>query len=310
MSSDEQGNVNQNIKHLLVGVNNLVHLFFTYVKSRQDIATLNTEVNRDVLNNQVAQRQLFFYYQNLQRQKLPLPRFEDTGFRNYSQSDEDGLLLYIFSHIGFTNKICVDMAFNSPYGANTTNLILNWGFMGLLVEGKDIEESKRFFESHRDTWVFPPKVIKAWITDKNVNDLCKDNGITGEIDLFSLDMDSVDFWVWKALSVIQPRVVVVEIQPVWGANRSVTVPNKEKPREIHPDYYGASLPAFIKLGREKGYRFVGMNQYGYNAFFIKKGIGGDVLPEISPADCFKHLRSRHYMEERLVNVAHLEWLEV
>ncbi|MCJ7636553.1 MAG: hypothetical protein MUO21_03605, partial [Nitrososphaeraceae archaeon] len=74
----------------------------------------------------------------MKKRKLPLPNFQDTGFRVYSQNDEDGLLLYIFSLIGFTNKICLDIAFASPYGANTTNLICNWGFTGLLIEGSDI----------------------------------------------------------------------------------------------------------------------------------------------------------------------------
>ena len=78
---------------------------------------------------------LHFHYQSLKKEGLSLPNFRDTGFRVYSQNDEDGLLLYIFSLIGMTDRRCVDIAFGSPYGANTTNLICNWGFAGLLIEG-------------------------------------------------------------------------------------------------------------------------------------------------------------------------------
>lgn len=78
---------------------------------------------------------LYFHYQYLKQAGMPLPRFRDTGFRVYSQNDEDGLLLYIFPLIGITDRRCVDIAFGSPFGANTTNLICNWGFTGLLVEG-------------------------------------------------------------------------------------------------------------------------------------------------------------------------------
>jgi len=135
---------------------------------------VNAEImnlKQDIFNNQAIQRQLFLYYQILKNGSHSLPRFNDTGFRVYSQNDEDGLLLYIFSLIGFTNKTCVDMAFGSPYGASTTNLLCNWGFHGLLVEGKS--EPTHFFKTHRDTWVFPPTVVNAWITAENVNELPK-----------------------------------------------------------------------------------------------------------------------------------------
>ena len=187
------------IKHFLQTIKEKI---FSFLKT--------SEVNclqSDLYSNQIIQRQLFFHYQYLKEKKLPLPNFQDTGFRVYSQNDEDGLLLYIFSLIGFTNKICVDMAFASPYGANTTNLICNWGFTGLLIEGLNITESVKFFSNHKDTWIYPPRIIKAWITAENVNILCKRNGIEGEIDLFSLDLDGIDYWIWKSLKVIRPTVI-------------------------------------------------------------------------------------------------------
>lgn len=277
---------------------------------REQIAQLNQEIS----NTQVSQRILFLHYQQLRNLKCPLPKLEDTGFRVYSQNDEDGLLLYIFSLIGAVNKACVEIGFGSPYGANTTNLICNWGWTGLLVEGNEriVEQSRRFFESHKDTWVYPPKLVHAWVTAENVNGLIQENDITGEIDLFSLDIDGMDYWVWKSLGVIQPRVVVVEYQDIWGPEKSVTVPYK--PDFVHPegsfDYCGASLPAFVKLGREKGYRLVGCNRYGFNAFFVRNGIGEDALPEIKPDHCFKHPKAKEGQQARLPKAMKYEWVEV
>jgi len=269
-----------------------------------------SDLKQDSYNNQISQRQIFLHYQNLRNQALPLPRFQDTGFRVYSQNDEDGLLLYIFSLIGFTNKICVDMAFGSPYCANTTNLICNWGFHGLLVEG--IGEPTSFFETHKDTSIFPPKLQHAWITAENVNELCSKNGIEGEIDLFSLDMDGVDYWVWKRLDAIAPRVVVVEYQDILGHEKALTVPYKPDFNrfDVHEDFFSASLPAFVKLGREKGYRLVGVNKYGFNAFFIKNGLGDEFLPEIKASDCFNHPKVKEGIRERYPKVKDLPWVEV
>jgi len=266
----------------------------------------------DIYNTQIQQRQLFFYFQNLKHTKSQLPDFSNTGFRVFSQGDEDGKILFIFSVIGFSNKICVDMAFASPYGANTTNLILNWGFHGLLVEGNDLSAAQTFFNSHKDTCVYPPTTVRSWITVENVNDICRINGFTGEIDLFSLDMDGVDYHIWKSLNVIQPRVVVIEYQDILGPDAELTVPYKPDFNrfDIHPDFFSASLSAFVKLGKEKGYRLVGTNHLGYNAFFVKNGIGEDVLPEISVSSCFSHPKVKSGMEKRYPLVKDLPWIEV
>lgn len=90
----------------------------------------------DKIRSNVSQTQLYLHYQLLRNMKLPLPKFEDTGFSVYSQNDEDGLLLYIFSLIGSTNKMCVDVGAGSPYGGNTANLILNWGWGGAINRRK------------------------------------------------------------------------------------------------------------------------------------------------------------------------------
>lgn len=284
-----------------------IRKLFSFIKPSQMV-----NLGPDLDNTQLIQRQLFFYYQYLKNKRLSLPNFQDTGFRVYSQNDEDGLLLYIFSLIGFTNKICVDMAFASPYGANTTNLICNWGFSGLLIEGSDVTESVNFFTRHKDTFVYRPKIIKAWITAENVNDLCKRNNIEGEIDLFSLDLDGVDYWVWKSLNVIRPRVIILEYMNIFPASKSVTVPYKSNFNrfDIHPDFFGASLGAFVKLGKKKGYRLIGCNKYGFNAFFLRKDIGKSFFPEISVKECLKHPQAIEGNIVRLPVVEKLGWVEI
>ena len=77
-----------------------------------------------------------------------------------------------------------------------------------------------------------------------------------------------------------------------------------------PNFFGASLSAFVKLGKKKGYRLVGCNRYGYNAFFIREGIGEKELPEIPIAECFKHPKVIRGMRERFPAVKDLPWVEV
>lgn len=272
------------------------------------------DIEKEKIKSNVSQTQLYLYYQLLRNMKLPLPKFEDTGFSVYSQNDEDGLLLYIFSLIGSTNKMCVDVGSGSPYGGNTANLILNRGWGGLLIEGNEnaAKQATQFYASHPDTHIYPPKVINAWVTAENINDLIQENELSGEVDLFCLDLDGVDYWILKALNVIQPRVILVEYMNIFDSEQSVTVPYSPDFNrfDTHPDYLGASLSAFVKLGREKGYRLVGCNRYGFNAFFIRSGIGEDVFPEITAAQCLRHPQAIDGNKNRLPQVINYEWVEV
>jgi hypothetical protein len=226
--------------------------------------------------------------------------FGDVEFRNHSQTGEDGILWYIFSLLGTTNKVAVEMCAGVGFECNTANLIVNHGWHGLLFDGDtdNISKGQAFFGSHPDTRIVPPSMIKAWITAENVNELIEDTGATGEIDLFSLDVDGVDYWIWDALTIISPRVIILEFQAAWGCESAVTVPYKpDFVAEWHvvdessgavAQYGGASLLAFVKLAKRKGYRLVGTNSLGYNAFFVRDDLGKDILPEVGAADCFTH----------------------
>lgn len=85
----------------------------------------------------------------------------------------------------------------------------------------------------------------------------------------SLDLDGVDYWIWDALTAIQPRVVILEYQDILGPDDSLTVPYADAFNAYDhpttdglPNFAGASLRAFTELGARKGYRLVGTNRYG------------------------------------------------
>jgi len=295
----------------------IINKLATFLARTIGIPSFQKEI-QEIRNAQIQQKHLQFYYQHLSLQNLPLPKFSDVGFRVFSQTDEDGILHFLFSVIGTTNKICLDIAFASPYGANTTNLIVNNGWNGILICGgvEESENVKNFFLSHPDTHIYPPKVYQQWITAENINDTVYkglgDLHVQEEkIDMLSLDIDGMEYWIWKGLDIVEPRVVVVEYQDIWG-EKSVTAPYKPlfNRFDTHPDYYGASLPALVKLAKHKGYRLVGCNRYGYNAFFIKNGIAEDMIPEIPVQDCLKHPKVRDGQKNRLPAVERLEWVEI
>jgi len=277
-----------------------------------EIEEINS-IKAQTYNRQLEIIQLMGTYQKLRHTDTPLPKFEDVGFRVYSQNDEDGLLVYLFALIGTNSRTCIDIGGGNPYGSNTTNLIVNMGWTGLLIDaGKNIETSRQFFASNRDTFIYPPRIVNCWVTAENINGIIEQNGFNGEVDLLSIDLDGVDYWIWKNLEVIKPRVVVVEYSNFWGPDRAVTVPYRPDFNrfDTHPDFCSASLAAYVKLGRQKGYRLVGCNRYGFNAFFVRNGIAEDILSETSLDKCLKHPQAVEGHRDRLPKVITLGWVDV
>ena len=134
------------------------------------------------------------------------------------------------------------------------------------------------------------KIVHCFVTRDNINSILAKNGFKGEIDLLSIDIDGNDFHVWREIDIIKPRVVIIEYNAFLGPNISLTVKydgNFERYKK-HPSgrYFGASLAALVKLGKEKGYFLVGCDSYGINAFFVRRDIAKGKLLIISPQEAY------------------------
>lgn len=119
--------------------------------------------------------------------------------------------------------------------------------------------------------------VKHRVTRETVNALLDQHGYTGELDLLSIDIDGVDYWVWEALTACRARVVVAEYNWLFGPDRAVTVPYNAEfdlAEMATRGYRGASLRALLHLGARKGYRLVATERV--NAFFVRN----DIAPEI------------------------------
>jgi hypothetical protein len=244
-------------------------------------------------------------YRRCVAERCPLPAFSDAEFSSFSQNGEDGILHLLFSVLGTTNKIAVEACAGDGIECNAANLIVNHGWSGLLLDGDSasLQRGREFYANRASGWRLrriPPRLVAAWITAENINDLIFSNGVSSEIDLLSIDLDGVDYWIWKSLSVIAPRVVVVEYNNRWSASQSVTVPYRpdfvgHEASDIGEGYFGASLLAFTKLAAEKGYRLVGSNSPNTNAFFFRKDLGTEWFPEVSVESCLssEYAKAQH-----------------
>lgn len=170
----------------------------------------------------------------------------------YSQFGEDGAINFIFSVIGYTNQFFVEIGVGNGTECNTRNLLEN-GWKGIMID--TIENNPAFIK-------------KEHVIAENVNNILEKYNVPKEIDLLSIDIDFNDYWVWKAITVTKPRVVVIEYNSTFPPDVSKVVDYDPEGGATWTSYYGASLLAYTKLGKSKGYDLVACENAGVNAFFI------------------------------------------
>lgn len=248
-------------------------------------------------STKIALKSLYLNYRSKVEKGEKLPPIRELGFRVFSQFDEDGVLLFLLAVVGIGPGKFVDIgAGDGIEASNCANLALNFGFHGLFIDKdlEQIEKGERFYNKHPDTRLYPPRFQRTMVKRSNVNQVIRDAGFEGEIDVLSIDIDGNDYWIWDAVECINPRIVVIETHVEFGMN-SIVVPYEEDyawQRSVHPQYLGASPVAMTKLARRLGYRLVGANRFGFNAFYVRNDLGKDLIPEIEVGEIFRHERNK------------------
>jgi hypothetical protein len=192
---------------------------------------------------------VFFITPFIRNRRIKNLNFFEQKF--YSQCGEDGIIKIIFDKIRATNKFCIEFGI-WPRQGNTIYLRKK-GWKCLWMDGNG--DGK--------------KIKKEFIIAENVEKIFKKYDVPKEFDLLSIDIDSNDYWIWKAINKYSPRVIIIEYNAHIPPNESKTVKYDINFKNDGTDYYGASLLALAKLGKSKGYTLIGCSARGINAFFVR-----------------------------------------
>jgi hypothetical protein len=213
------------------------------------------------------------------------------GFSAYSMADEDGIIDEIFRRIGTANRQVFEFGCGDGLENNSTYLLFT-GWSGVWLDGG--AENIRAVENHfsRQIQSGKLKTKQTFITAENINSLVRESGVDPELDLLCIDIDGNDYWVWKAIEGIRPRVVVVEYNGTFRPPHKIVQTYNPASRWNSSNYFGASLKALEELGREKGYALVGCNVSGIDAFFVRQDLVGDLFS--APFTAEHHYRPPHY----------------
>jgi len=185
----------------------------------------------------------------------------------FSQFGEDGVTEALFARIGHGGKYYVEFGTEDATECNTRYMREKLGWKGLLMDGGYSEEGIN--------------LQKEYIYPDNVEKLFAKYNVPEEFDYLVIDIDSNDFWVWKAITKYKPRVVCMETNAGWGLEDKVVKYDRDMVWNFS-NYHGASITAFSNLAKEKGYSLIHCTMEGLNLFFVRDDLLdqlGDLVPK-------------------------------
>lgn len=222
-----------------------------------------------------------------------------SEFRVFSQWGEDGIIQYLIHHVPIKHPIFVEFGVEDYVESNTRFLLIHNQWSGLVIDGS--QRNIDYIKSDSIYWATNLKAECAFITKDNINDLLRRNGISGDIGLLSVDIDGNDYWVWQAINVISPRIVICEYSSQFGPTSQVSTPYDSSfvrdQAHYSKVYYGASISALNALAVSKGYSLVHGNRAGNNVFFVRNDLLGD-LRVFTPAEVYQRAQFREFHNEQ------------
>ena len=195
----------------------------------------------------------------------------ESEVKIFSQNGEDGIIHYLSSRLKLRTKNFVEIGVGNYRESNTRYLYNKYHSKGVIIDCIDdmYEKVKPFV----NLWKGDLRICNKKINSDNILDILNKE-CDYEIDIFSIDIDSIDYWVIEKLKNNISKIFVAEYNPVFGSELEVTVPNISGFERNKYHYsnlcYGMSLKALINLMDTKNYYFIGTNLQKMNAFFISK----------------------------------------
>ena len=241
--------------------NNIISKFLNLLRN-------DTSIKKDLEVRSLIGKDILI---NKRNDYLNFKSINDAEEKIFSQNGEDGIIDYILEIINVKDPKFVEIGVEDYIESNTRLLYHIRNSQGLIVD-QTIDINK--LSKNLELWKGRLKVLKKAVTPKNINEIINYENFNKDLDLFSIDIDGLDFWVIKELPTNFAKICIAEYNPLFGSEYEVTVPNIENFNRTNYHYsnlcWGVSLKGLINLMNEKNFVFLGTNNLKNNAFFVNK----------------------------------------
>ena len=212
-----------------------------------------------------------------------IEKLSDAEFKVYSQLGEDGIIAFLISKISVPNQIFIEFGVENYTESNTRFLLKYFNWNGLVIDSS--KKNIDYINNDEIMWKNGITAIQAFINKDNINEIISSYTKEKDIGLLSIDVDGNDYWIWKSIDVVHPRIVICEYNNLFGGDLLLTVPydplfEREKYHYSHL-FFGSSIAALKHLASDKGYLYIGSNSSGNNAFFVRKDLASQIPIEVN-----------------------------
>lgn len=224
----------------------------------------------------------------------------DYEFKIFSQFGDDGIIQYLVRNIKIENEIFIEFGVNNYLESNTRFLMMHNNWSGFVMDGS--EQAMNHLKNQYWYWRYDLSNKAVFIDKENINHLLAETGFSN-IGLLHIDLDGNDYHILTELdlSKLNPAILILEYNSVFGCDRKITVPYKKHfvRHDMHYSnlYFGASLPALYQAAKDKGYDLVGSNLAGNNAYFIRRDLLNDKVKGVPLHKAFKNSKFRESRNE-------------
>jgi len=217
----------------------------------------------------VQKGQLF--ERHLEQNLNKITTIEETFFKVFSQDYEDGIIQYLIKSLGLKNIKFVEIGTQDYSESNTRYIFETMRCEGLIID--PTPNLKKKINSFLRTWKNTLTIHNDFINSNNIVEIIEKNSFDKNLDIFSLDIDGIDYWILEKLPKKIAKIFIIEYNPYFGSKKEICAPNIEyfDRFKYHSTGFcwGASLKAIIKLMKQKGYTFIGTNNLNVNSFFVQ-----------------------------------------
>ena len=228
----------------------------------------------------------------LSKQQLTLnsTNINEYEFKIFSQWGDDGIIQYLIKNVSVENEIFIEFGVGNYLESNTRFLMMNNNWSGFVMDSS--LESMNSLSARDWFWKYSLKNKVAFITKDNINQLLSETGFSN-IGILSIDIDGNDYFILEEidLSRLNPSIIIIEYNSIFGYERPVTVPYRKDFDRNKAHYsnlfFGASISALNYLAVKKGYSLVACTLSGNNAYFVRKDLLSEKVKEASIKSAYK-----------------------
>ena len=240
---------------------------------------------------------------NMRKNYKNISNLNEVDFKVFSQNGEDGIIDYLLFSLQIEKPKFIEIGVGDYYESNTRFLFERSSGDGLIID--IIDNLQKRVEKNIRLWRGNVKILNRKIDSENILATLKEFNFFDNIDLFSIDVDGIDYWILEKMPKKFCKLIVAEYNPYFGSNLEISVPNDknfDRSKYHHSNLcFGASLKSIINLLDRKGFIFLGTNLFKNNAFFVNSDFKDNLFLEIPNNNELNSFTNASFRESRDIN---------